>query len=344
MKSLNLLPVFIIIILFSGCRSGINQTGKGPSPITVVIKPVAKINTGKDITLSGNIEGDKTVRLGFLVAGRINFIATEEGGRVFREKLLASIDPASYTIARDLAAIQVSQVQDEYDRLKAMHDNNSLSESDFTKISYGLQQARTELRLHEKNLSDTKLLSPIDGVLLKKLAEVGEITGVGIPVFVVSDIRKIKVNAYIPENELHNVKIGQVARINIASVGKVYDGKITEVGSAAEPSSRSFLLKIEMENPGLLARPGMIAEVTIPSVETKEIIAVPVEAISHDFNDQSYVFVADTVKHKAFKRFIIPGNLLNDKIEIISGLRDGEPLVTGGMQKLVDGSDIAINK
>lgn len=238
----------------------------------------------------------------------------------------------------------MNQVEDEYNRLKAMHDNNSLSESDFAKISYGLQQAKTQLRLHEKNLSDTRLYSPINGVLLKKLAEVGEITGVGIPVFVVSDITKIKVSAYIPENELHNVKIGQAAKVSVSSVEKVYDGKIIEVGSAADPSSRSFLLKIEMENPGLLSRPGMIAEVTIPRVETEKIIAVPAEAIAHDYNDQCYVFVADTLRHKAFKRFVIPGNILNDKIEITSGLKEGEQVVRGGMQKLVDGSDIAINK
>jgi multidrug resistance efflux pump len=115
-----------------------------------------------------------------------------------------------------------------------MHDRNSLSESDFAKITYGLSQAKAQQKLHTKNLQDTRLYSPVDGVLLKKLAETGEITGVGIPVFVVSDIRKVRVSAYIPESELHNVRIGQKAKITVSAVAKDYEGTITEVGSAAD--------------------------------------------------------------------------------------------------------------
>jgi RND family efflux transporter MFP subunit len=268
----------------------------------------------------------------------------DEGQPVRKENLLASLDPTSYSIARELAEIQVDQVQDEYDRLKSMHDNNSLSESDFAKVSFGLQQAKAQLKLHSKNLSDTKLYSPIDGVLLKKLCEVGEITGTGIPLFVVSDIHKVKVNAYIPENELHNIKIGQIARVIISSLDNTYEGKIIEVSSAADPSSRAFSVKIEVQNPQMLICPGMIAEVSITSDQKKEVPVIPVEAILHDFNGQSYVYVADVSQNKAFRRNVSLGALVNDKIEITSGLGENEIIVTGGQQKLVDASPIIINK
>lgn len=334
----------ILTIILPGCHPRSDQTGSGLPPVTVIISSAEEINSRKEISLSGNVEGFKTVRLGFLVAGKIDFIATEEGGHVFKNRLLASLDTTSYAIAKELADIQVNQVRDEYDRLKSMHDNKSLSESDFAKISYGLQQAKAQQKLHTKNLSDTKLYSPIDGVLLKKLAEVGEITGVGIPVFVVSDISRLKVSTYIPENELHFASIGERVKVSVSSVNQVLDGRIVEVGSAADPSSRAFLLKVEMNNPGLIIRPGMIAGVVINSDESESVLAIPAGAVSHDFNDQSFVYVADTVKHKAFRRFVVTGKIINDKIEIISGLKDGDPVVTGGQQKLVDGSDIAIHK
>jgi RND family efflux transporter MFP subunit len=338
------IPLLCVLPLLPGCHSRTERTGLSIPAVPVVTAHVEKINSTRDISLSGNIEGSKTVRLGFLVAGKIDFIATGEGGQVSRNSLLASIEPTSYAIAKEMADIQVSQVQDEYDRLKLMHDRNSLSESDFAKITYGLGQAKAQQKLHTKNLQDTRLYSPIDGVLLKKLAETGEITGVGIPLFVVSDIRKVNVSAYIPENELHSVRIGQKAKITVSSVAKDYEGTITEVGSAADPASRSFLLKIEVENQGLLIRPGMIAEVKIPSVIKENILAVPAIAVGHDFNDQSFVFVADSVKNKAYKRFVSPGKIFNDKIEITSGLQEGELVVTGGNQKLVEGSGIIITK
>ncbi len=334
--------IFLIIFLLSGCRAKVGTKERDETSIPVITASVTKNAEGKEISMSGNIEGIKTVRLGFMVAGKVDFIAANEGEPVSKGRLLASLDPASYEIAKELADIQVSQVQDEYDRLKSMHDNKSLSESDFAKVSFGLQQAKAQQKLQAKNLNDTKLYSPIDGVLLKKLCEEGEITGAGIPLFVVSDIRKIKVSAFIPENELHYVKIGQKAEIMISSLGKVYEGIVTEVGSAAEAASREFTIRIEADNPGMLVRPGMIAEVALSSGAENDVLEIPSEALQHDINDQSYVFVADTIKNKAFRRNITSGRLINDKIEVVAGLNEKEVVVAGGQQKLVDGSPILI--
>lgn len=302
------------------------------------------IKTDSEISLSGNIEGYKTVRLGFMVAGRIDFIAIDEGQTISKGQLLSSLDPASYAIAKELADIQVNQTEDEYNRLRLMHDNNSLSESDFAKITYGLQQAKAQQKLHAKNLSDTKLYSPIDGVLLKKLGETGEITGVGIPLFVVSDIRKIKVVAFIPETELYKIKIGQKADIYLSSLGETHEGKIIEVGSAADAASRAFAVKIEVSNPKLLIRPGMIAEVRIIPENVNKVLAIPAGAILHDYNNQSFVFIADTLKNQAFRKNVITGKVINEMVEITSGLSENEIIVTGGHQKLVDGSMITTNK
>jgi RND family efflux transporter MFP subunit len=344
MNNKKIISVFLTISLLSGCTGKKSNHENNETVIPVLTTKPSKIKSGKEISLSGNIEGNKTVRLGFLVAGKIDFIAANEGQLISKGQLLSSLDPVSYGIAKELADIQVNQVQDEYDRLKLMHDNNSLSESDFAKISYGLQQARAQQKLHTKNLADTKLYSPISGVLLKKLCEVGEITGVGIPLFVVSDIRKVKVSAFIPENELHNIKLGQDARVIVSSLNDTFNGRIIEVGSAADAASRAFSVKIEVENPKLFMRPGMIAEVTIVTGQDNELMVIPVETVLHDFNNQSFVYVVDESTGKAFKRSVSLGKVMDDKIEVISGLKETDLIVSGGQQKLVDGSPVIITK
>jgi RND family efflux transporter MFP subunit len=341
-KTLSLIVLFFFVL--TGCQTKNTHPKALDTPITVLTGQANRIPAGNDISLSGNIEGSKTVRLGFMVAGKINFIALNEGQSVSKGQMISSLDPESYSIAKEMADIQVNQVQDEFNRLKIMYDNKSLSESDFSKISYGLQQVKAQQKLHTKNLADTKLYSPIEGVLLKKLAEVGEITGVGIPLFVISDIRKIKVSAFIPESELHKIKLGQKAVVSVSSLNNRYEGQITEVGSVADPASRAFSVKIEIDNPKMLIRPGMIAEVKLLHEEKSEILAIPAGSIMHDLNDQSFVFIVDTVNHRAVKRNIIPGKLINEKIEILSGLNENEIIVTGGQQKLVDGSFISISK
>ena len=344
MTNKTILLLLSVLFIFGGC-----QTRKAPREVTesaipVVTGIVKKMSVGDEISLSGNIEGYKTVRLGFLVAGKIDYIAVNEGEKISRGQMISSLDPAGYIIAKEMADIQVNQVQDEYNRLKIMHDSSSLSESDFSKITFGLRQALAQQKLHTKNLADTRLFSPIEGVLLKKLAEVGEITGAGLPLFVVSDLRKIKVSAFIPASELNKIRLGQKAEIKVSSSGNIFEGRITEVGSVADAASRAFSLKIEIDNPKMLIRPGMIAEVRITPEKQNEVLAVPAGSILHDYNNQSFVFAVDTVKGCAVRRDVTPGKLMDNYIEIESGLSEGEIIVTGGQQKLVDGSPVVISK
>ncbi len=337
-------PLIITAAVLSACGSKKEEKTAEILAVPVVTEQAQKTTSKHEISISGNIEGHKTVRLGFMVAGKINYIAAAEGQLVSKGQLLSSLDPASYNIAHEMAEIQVNQVQDEYNRLKIMKDRNSLSESDFSKVSFGLQQAKTQQKLQDKNLADTKLYSPISGVLLKKLAETGEITGIGTPLFVVSDIRTVKVNAFIPESELHHIKLGQQATVLISSLNDTFTGRVTEVGSAADVTSRAFTIKIELPNPKLLIRPGMIAEVKVSSDQSREVLTLPADAVLRDSDNQSYVYVVDSRQNKAFKRKISVGQLINNQIEIMSGLSESEVVVTGGQHKLDDATPVTISQ
>jgi RND family efflux transporter MFP subunit len=126
----------------------------------------------------------------------------------------------------------------------------------------------------------------------------------------------------------------------VSSLTEPCTGKVTEVGSAADPASRAFTVRIEVDNPGLLLRPGMIAEVKISTGQQSSSLVVPMEAIQHDPANLSYVYVADSAKQRAFRRNVSLGKIINDQIEVTSGLTENEIVVTGGQQRLVDGVKI----
>ena len=130
MNCKKIISVCLTISLLAGCSGKKSNHVNVEDAIPVHTVKTSKVKSKKEISLSGNIEGSKTVRLGFLVAGKIDFIAANEGQLVAKGELLSSLDPTNYGIAKELADIQVNQVQDEYDRLKLMHDNKSLSERD----------------------------------------------------------------------------------------------------------------------------------------------------------------------------------------------------------------------
>jgi membrane fusion protein, multidrug efflux system len=337
--------LFLMLLAFlgmEGCKNErVTEAGDNQS-IAVRVEKVRSHSEKKQLSVSGNIEGFKTTRLGFMVAGKVNFIAMEEGQTVAAGELLASLDPESYSIAKDMADANLDQTQDEFNRLNQMHEHQSISESDFNKITNALKVAKAQQRLQAKNLLDTRLYSPISGVLLKKGVEAGEIIGAGMPLFVVSNIKTVKVNVSVPESDIHQLRIGNEASVYVLSLDSAFIGKIVEIGSLAEAATRTFTVKIEVQNPHLLIRPGMTAEVQINTGVTEQCIGIPADAVQHETDNSSYVYVADTIKNQAFKRTISIGNILDNSIEVISGLTQGELIIVSGQQKLSSGSSITL--
>jgi membrane fusion protein, multidrug efflux system len=345
MKKVYYSVISFLAILLASCGATEKKTDVSSEiAIPIVTEPVQLITSASELSVSGNVEGFKTVHLGFLVGGKINYIAAEEGQMLSRGQMAASLDPTNYSLAKQAADVQVQQLTDDYNRLKIMHERTSVSESDFKKIGFALDEAYTQQRLQGKNLSDTKLYSPVSGVLLKKLAETGEVTGVGNPILVIADISTVKVNAYIPENELHNIQLGQKATVEISALDTSFQGKIIEVGSAADPASRAFTVKVEVPNPKSLIRPGMVAEIKLSSKESHPAITIPAEAVLRNTNEESYVYVVDRQQNKVFMRKVSTGQLVNNRIEITNGLNNGDVIVTGGQQKLSDGTLVTITK
>lgn len=341
------IKLFFILFLAVGliaCSSQQPGQNNSSTSIPVITQKVKTSRVEQPFMVSGNVEGRRTVRLGFMVGGRIVYIGPKEGEQIHKGELVARLDSADYHIAKNIADVQLREARDEYKRLKLMHERNSVSESNFKKADFAVQKALNQQRLRAKKLADTRLYSPIDGVLLKKRMEVGEITSQGNPILVISDISKVKVSAYVPGKDLQKIQLGQTAKVSVSSLDSTFSGKITEIGSAADPKSRTFTIKIEVNNPQKLIRPGMIAEVRLRSPDEQPVITIPTEAVMHDINNQAYVYVVDTNKNQVFKRDVELGQLVDNKVEVTSGLSEGEVVVTGGQQKLTEGSSITISK
>ena len=338
-RRLLIIGLAMAVLATAGCSGGNAPVDQAPA-VHVLTQRVQKIAVNREISVSGNIEGNKTVRLGFLVAGKINFIAANEGAAISTGQLLASLDPESYKIAKAMADANLDQAEDEYKRLSLMHERQSLTDSDFSKISNTLKVARAQQKLQAKNLADTRLYSPMAGILLKKGVEAGEIIPAGQPLFAVSDIRRVKVNAAVPETDLHEIRLGDEARVYVSSLDKAFIGRVVEIGSVAEPTTRSFTIRIELDNPRLLIRPGMTAEIKMTAHRKSAVITVDGGAVLRDTDNTAYVYLVDENRMRPYKRKITLGRPIGSGMEVLSGLNPNELVVTGGQHKLTEGAPI----
>jgi RND family efflux transporter MFP subunit len=329
-----------IFALLAACR---DQAPEAPAqPPSIEARHFhARMRKG-EISLSGSVEGSRTAKLGFLVAGKIATISVQEGQEVRAGQVLASLDPESYSIALEIADAGLAQVQDEYDRLAALHAKGSVAESDFAKVAGGLRQAKAQRRLQARNLDDTRLVSGFSGVLLQRGAEIGEIVPSGAPLFTVANLDPVKVTAAVPERELRRLRIGQKARLRIDAIDTSLVGKVVEVGALADAATRSFSVKLEVANPRHRLRPGMVARITLASQDSSRALFLPLACIQRRSEGDAAVYVVDSARSQVFEQRVSLGTIDGESVEVLSGLHEGALVATQGVAKLHDAARISL--
>lgn len=333
----------ILPLLFS-CK---NNSREGNETDSTTAIPVSVTTVGLNeqqnvISLSAAAEAEHMVNIGFMAAGKISSVNFEEGQYIKKGQLIASIDPADYLLGVSAANADLNKANDEFRRLKLMYDRGSLTPSDYQTIVKTVEQAKAQQQLQLKRLNDTRLYAPISGLLAKRSAEPGMVVGQGTPVFTIVTLRPIRISASVPETELGQISIGSITEVYIAALDSTFTGTVSLIGAVADPTTRAYAVKISLDNRNQKIRPGMVAEVSLKGKQKNKVLTVPAEAVLHDAADAAFVFVVDVQKKYVYKRKVTVGNIFGNEIELSAGLKAGEVVVTGGKQKVLNGSKVQI--
>jgi membrane fusion protein (multidrug efflux system) len=337
----------LFFMLFYSCKPAGKESPLSTADPDSVRTPVTVMamthSTGNDrLSFSGSTEAKTTVNLGFMVGGRVSRVLVEEGTTVSKGQLIADLETTDYALALDIANANLQKVQDEFDRLTILQGRGSLPASDHVKVTASLNEIKARQKQAVKSLNDSRLYSPISGIVSRKGTNPGEVISPGMSLFSIVDINPIRVVVAVPESEIGQVRIGQPAKVEIPALGSSFSGTVRIIGPVADPNTRSYTIKIDLPNPHFLIRGGMIATAALPSSHKASGLLLPAEAVLHDIDLTTYVFIADRAKNTAFKRKILVGALYDNKIEVGSGLNENELVVIGGQQKIQDGSLIQI--
>ncbi len=194
------------------------------------------------------------------------------------------------------------------------------------------EQVVASLKKAKVYLSYTYLKSPVDGIVLQKLVDKGNLVSPQTPVYKIGSL-PFQIRAYIDNGYADRIKVGTSVLVKIK--GETYQGKVVEVDQSADPISHKFGVKVETQQP-LNAIPGTYAVVEFPSVKV-EAIAVPKRAI-YRVGALEFVFVIkDGVAHL---RPVKTGETIGNMVVILSGLRKGERIAVSKVNNLVDGARV----
>jgi len=333
-----LLPILAASIpFFSGCRktSGPGQT-ELPSA-TVRVQTVERKSRAATEDVVGTVRPKLSAAIEAKVSGRIEAMLVVPGQTVTNGELLARLDAHEIQAQLDQAAAARQQAEGDFKRASDLMAQKILSQSEFDNVQSKFRIAVAAETEAKTLLGYTEIIAPFAGVVTRKLADVGDLAAPGKTLLQMENPATLRLEADVPAALIGNVKLGDHLKVRIASVTNETAGTVAEMSPAADPNSRTFLVKLDLPGtPGL--RSGQFGRVAVPVGEVSA-IRVPVSAVIQR-GQMELVFVA--ANNHAQLRLVKTGARVGDEVEVVSGLDSGEQIVTEGAAALTDGQPMTV--
>jgi membrane fusion protein, heavy metal efflux system len=303
-----------------------------------------------ELVVTGTVTPDVTrnVPVVSLASGRVNAIHARLGDTVQKGQLLMTIrsDDVSggYSNYRMAVADEVL-ARAQYDRAKDLYEHGAIALNDLQvaqdtedKAKIAVETAAEHLRLlgndPDKPVFAVNIFAPTSGVITDQQVTTGSLVqAYNTPYpFTISDLSSTWVVCDVYENDLANVRLGDSADITLnAYPGRVFKGKVSNIGSILDPNIRTAKVRMEVQNPGIM-RLGMFLRATFHGQTSEMHTIVPASAVMH-MHDRDFVFVP--APDKKFRRMeVVGGDVLPDNVnlqEVKSGLQPGQQVVTNAL-------------
>lgn len=327
-----------MMLLSTGCSNQEEKT-KNAAPMSVrseVVHPSSDIDTKSYI---GIVEEELAISVGFAASGTISKVCVNEGQTVKKGQLIAELDKTQAENMLAMAKAQMEQANDAYKRLKLLHDNNSLPEMEWVEVQSKVQQAEASLEMAKKSLADCSIYAPENGIIGKGVMNVGEVVLPAMPVAKILVINNVKIRASVPEKEIAGITSASSSKITLdALAGQTFEGGKIEKCIDANNSTHTYDIKINVKNSERQLLPGMVAHVQIHHATPQEVITVPITSVRKNANGEYFVWT--NKGGKAHRTIVTTGDATGNRIVVLTGLQQGDVVITEGYQKLSEGMEV----
>jgi len=308
----------------------------------VELAEIIATDLSETFTLPGSLEAWENLTLAAEYGGPVRWIGPTEGDRLKVGEAILRIDTDTVkaNLKRDQAAFEVQQK--EIKRYQELLAEQLVSQQQFGNVRSAFEAARANLRQSELALAKSTLKSPISGILDRLYIDRGEYVSPGDPMAQVVQVERMKIIIDVPEKDVGFLTPGQTVEVLPAHLGDfktatALKGEILHVGFQADPASRTFRVKVAVDNPGQKLRPGMILRVKFLRRDHQGVLAIPLYCVL-DRDGKKYVFT--TEEHQAVQKPVQLGPVVGGQVIIRAGLEAGDQLIVKGQQLLTDGARV----
>lgn len=272
--------------------------------------------------------------------GLVKAIYIKQGDYVKKGQLLLKLDDAMAQKQIDQLNTQLAYAKDILKRQQNLWDQHIGTEVQLLSAKNNVESIEKQIATAKEQSSFSNVYAEMSGVAETVNIKVGEFFQGG-PQIRIVNTSDLKIVAQVPENYLDRVGVGSKVMVNFPDLGnKTFTTKVSVAGKLIDPNSRSFYIEAKMPVDKSL-RPNQIALVKIQDYTAKDVITIPVNTLQND-DKGKFVMVAvkENDKWIARKKPVGVGQLYGDKVEVKSGLKAGEQIITDGFQGLYEGQPL----
>lgn len=336
MKPYSIIP---IALLLTAC--GNDDKEKQPVAVAdelpqVEISTVAVEDVQQIKEYTANVEAENINNISPSSPNRIKSIAVEVGDNVRRGQTLVEMDGANTTQAK----INLEQIEREYNRAVQLLDIGAGTQQSVDQLKAQLDAARTQ---YDNLVENTRLVSPINGVVTARNYDPGDMTGSS-PVLTVGQLTPtVKVMVNISESDMAMVKNGMPVSVSFdAFAGREFSGRISRIYPTVDPGTRTFTSEIAINNADGAIKPGMFARVRLDLGTNRNVVVPDRAVVKQSGSGNKYVYVYSNGKVSYNK--VELGRRLGESYELLSGVADGDTVVISGQSRLADGVAVELLK
>jgi len=324
------LYILVFLLIASGAAYFLWSRASGPLVLVVEaeVGPIVEV-----VYATGDVEPERHAEIASTVTQRITAVLVEEGDQVARGDVLATLDRREIEAKVQELEARLDLRRSEEERALRLHDRGFTSTELRDQAVNAARVAAATLEVAQAQLDEHSIKAPIDGRVLRRDAEVGELALAGERLFYLGQLVPLRIEAEIDEEDIPKVELGQSVLVSAdAYPGEVLEGVVSELTLQGDPVARTYRVRIALpEDTPLMT--GMTAEINVIVRETAESVLVPVDAL----DGQSLWIVEDGVVSRHPVRV---GVIKDDLAEIRSGLEPGSLLVLNPSPRLVEGMSV----
>lgn len=322
-----------------GKENSYAEAPKTETPVSVTAITIAPVTVDSVVTAAGALSSRNTSVLSSKVMGRVVQLSVQEGDRVTEGKLLMKIDSGEITAQAVQAQAAYNNARLQHTRIKSLYDAKASTQMEMDQANLGLENAAAVLQAAKAMESYTVITAPISGQIVEKHINPGEMALPGQPLIKIEDNSHLRLEVTVKEQDILFIHPGSPVAVRIDAMPNTeIGGTVSQVVQAADVRTHSFIVKIDVPaHKGLIT--GMYGKAFFP-VGSHEALLIPKSAIVELSGLQGVYLVSN--QGSAVFQMVQLGEPRGDQVEVLTGLKSGDRLVTDNTLGRIDGKKVVL--